>query len=257
VVSKGISAVGFKAAHGGPHYCGSFPVDDQLLAAMQDFVFVAPVHNPIYIQAMQIFRDFLPGVPMVAVFEAGFHATLPDRAAVYGVPYEWREKYRVRRYGFHGSSHRYVGQRVPQLLSRPAAGLRLVSCHLGGRSSIYAIHGGKSVDTSFGFSPQSGLEQPSRTGDVDAFVVLEVMEKDILSPAEMRRLLCKKGGLAGISGLSNDVRDLEQAAAQGHTRAATALAVFVYQIKKHLGAYSAAMGELDAVSFAGGIGENS
>jgi acetate kinase len=255
--SEGISAVGFKAVHGGPRYCGSFPVDDQLLAAMQDYVSVAPVHNPIYIQAMQIFRELLPGVPMVAVFETGFHSTLPDRASFYGVPYEWREKYGVRRYGFHGSSHRYIAQRVPQLLNRAAEGLRLISCHLGGSSSICAIHNGKSVDISHGFSPQSGLEQSSRAGDLDAFVVLEVMDKEKLSPSEMGRLLCKKGGLAGISGLSNDVRDLEKASDEGHSRASTALAVYIYQVKKHLGAYAAAMGGLDAVAFAGGIGENS
>ena len=254
---QGISAVGFKAVHGGPHYCGSFLIDDQLLAAMQEFVTVAPAHNPIYIQAMNIFRDLLPGVPMVAVFETGFHATIPDYASSYGVPYEWREKYGVRRYGFHGSSHRYIGQRVPQILGRPAEGLRLVSCHLGGSSSICAIKDGKSVDISHGFSPQSGLEQSSRAGDLDSFAVLEIMDREKLSPAEMRRVLAKNGGLAGISGLSNDVRDLEQAGAQGHTRAAIALAVFIYQIKKHIGAYAAAMGGLDAVAFAGGIGENS
>jgi acetate kinase len=255
--SQGISAVGFKAVHGGPRYCGSFPVDDELLRAMQEFVSVAPAHNPIYIQAMQIFRELLPGVPMVAVFETGFHSTLPDRASFYGVPYEWREKYGVRRYGFHGSSHRYVAQRVPQLLNRPAEGLRLISCHLGGSSSICAIHDGKSVDISHGFSPQSGLEQSSRAGDLDAFAVLRVMDKEKLSPAEMGRLLCKKGGLEGISGLSNDVRDLEKAATEGHLRASIALAVYIYQVKKHLGAYAAAMGGLDAVAFAGGIGENS
>ena len=149
----GIAAVGFKAVHGGPRYCGSFLVDDDLLAAMQDFVPVAPVHNPVYIQAMQIFREILPGVPMVAVFETGFHATIPEHASTYGVPYEWREKYGVRRYGFHGSSHRYISQRVPELLCRPVKGLRLISCHLGGSSSVTAIHSGQSVDTSLGFSP--------------------------------------------------------------------------------------------------------
>lgn len=254
---RGIAAVGFKAVHGGPRYCGSFPVDERLLAAMQDFVPVAPVHNPIYIQAMRIFGDLLPGVPMVAVFETGFHSTLPDRAFCYGVPYPWREKYGVRRYGFHGSSHRYIGQRVPQLLGRLAVGLRLVSCHLGGSSSLCAIHDGKSVDTSHGYSPQAGIEQSSRTGDVDAFAILHVMEKENLSPAEMGRILCKQGGLAGISGAGNDLRDLEQAAAGGNGRAATALEVFIYEIKKYLGAYAAAMGGLDAVAFAGGIGENS
>jgi acetate kinase len=251
-----IAAVGFKAVHAGPRYCGTFAVDNQLLAAMQEFAFVAPAHNPIYIQAMQIFRDLLPGVPMVAVFETGFHSTLPDRASFYGVPREWREKYGVRRYGFHGASHRYVGQRVPQLLGRPAAGLRLVSCHLGGSSSICANYDGKSVDVSHGFSLQSGLEQSSRSGDLDAFIPLLVMEKENLTPTQMARILSQQGGLLALSGLSNDVRDLEAAAAQGHARASLALDVYVYQIRKYIGAYAAAMGGLDAVAFAGGIGEN-
>jgi acetate kinase len=253
----GIAAVGFKAVHGGPRYCGSFLVNKDLLAAMQDFVPVAPVHNPLYIQAMEIFREILPGVPMVAVFETGFHSTLPERACVYGVPEEWRQRHRVRRYGFHGSSHRYIAQRVPELLHRPSEGLRLVSCHLGGSSSLCAIHNGKSADTSMGFSPQSGLEQSSRSGDLDPFVILQVMEKEKLAPHEIGQLLCKKSGLLGISGLSNDFRDLEKAAAAGHTRAALALEVFVYEVKKHLGAYAAALGGLDVVAFAGGIGENS
>ena len=253
----GIAAVGFKAVHGGPCYCGSFLIDDDLLAAMQDFVPVAPVHNPVYIQAMQIFREILPGVPMVAVFETGFHATIPEHASIYGVPFEWREKYGVRRYGFHGSSHRYISQRVPELLCRPAKGLRLVSCHLGGSSSVTAIHNGESVDTSLGFSLQSGLEQSSRSGDLDPFVVLHVMEKGNLTTAEVRQLLCKKSGLLGISGISNDVRDLEKGAEEGNARAALALEVFIYEVKKYIGAYAAALGGLDALAFAGGIGENS
>lgn len=252
-----ISAVGFKAVHGGPRYCGSFLVDDNLLAAMQDFVPVAPVHNPVYIQAMKDFREILPGVPMVAVFEPGFHATIPEHAGTYGVPYEWREKYGVRRYGFHGSSHRYISQRVPKLLCRPAEGLRLISCHLGGSSSVTAVHSGQSVDTSMGFSPQSGLVQSSRSGDLDPFAVLQVMQKESLTPADVRQLLCKKSGLLGISGVSHDVRDLEKAAEEGNARAALALEVFIYEIRKYVGAYAAALGGVDALAFAGGIGENS
>jgi acetate kinase len=252
-----ISAVGFKAVHGGPHYCGSFLVDDDLLAAMRDFVPVAPVHNPVYIQAMQIFREVLPGVPMVAVFETGYHSTIPEHASTYGVPYEWREGHGVRRYGFHGSSHRYVSQRVPEVLCRPVKGLRLISCHLGGSSSITAISSGQSVDTSMGFSPQAGLEQSSRSGDLDPFVVLRVMEKENLTTAEVSQLLSKKSGLLGISGISNDVRDLEKGAEEGNSRAALALEVFIYGIKKYVGAYAAALGGLDALAFAGGIGENS
>jgi acetate kinase len=252
-----IAAVGFKAVHGGPRYCGSFLVDDELLAAMKAFVPVAPVHNPIYIQAMQIFRELLPGVPMVAVFETGFHATMPERAYTYGVPYEWQETYGVRRYGFHGSSHRYVAGRVAEVLGRPASELRLVSCHLGGSSSICAVLNGKSVDSSFGFSPQTGIEHATRCGDLDPFIILDVMEKEKLTPAQAREALCKQGGLLGISGHSSDLRDLHEAASKGHGRSALAVDVLVYQVKKYIGAFSAAMGGLNAVAFAGGIGENS
>ena len=253
----GIDAVGFKAVHGGPRYRGSFVVDDDLLAAMQDFVPVAPVHNPVYIQAMNIFREILPGVPMVAVFEPGFHVTIPDRAAVYGIPYDWTEKHGIRRYGFHGSSHRYISQRVPQMLERPVAGLRLVACHLGGSSSICAIRDGKSVDSSFGFSAQSGLEHAARSGELDPFAVLYVMEKEKLTAAEVSEILCKKSGLLGISGVSSDLRDIEEAAEKGNPRAALAVEILVYEVKKYIGAFTAAMGGLDAVAFAGGIGENS
>ncbi len=252
-----IDAVGFKAVHGGPRYRGSFVVDDNLLAAMREFVPVAPVHNPVYIQAMEIFREVLPGVPMVAVFEPGFHATIPEPAVTYGVPCEWKEKYGIRKYGFHGSSHRYISQRVPELLGRPAAGLRLVSCHLGGSSSICAIQDGKSVDTSFGFSAQSGIEHAARSGDLDPFAALYVMEKEKLSPAQVAEILCKKSGLLGISGVSSDLRDIEEAADRGNARAALAIEVLVHEVRKSIGAFAAVMGGLDALAFAGGIGENS
>ncbi|MFB3921064.1 MAG: acetate/propionate family kinase [Terriglobia bacterium] len=255
--SAGIDAVGFKAVHGGPRYRGSFKIDDALLQAMREFVPVAPIHNPVYIQAMNIFREILPGVPMVAVFEPGFHTTIPDHAAVYGIPYEWTEKHGVRRYGFHGSSHRYIAQRVPQLLGRPAEGLRIVSCHLGGSSSICAIRDGKSADSSFGFSAQSGMEHAARSGELDPFAVLYLMEKEKLTPAQISEILCKKSGLLGISGVSSDLRDIEEAAAGGNKRAALAVEILMYEVKKYLGAFAAAMGGLDAVAFAGGIGENS
>ncbi len=251
-----IDAVGFKAVHGGPRYQGSFRVDGDVLAAMKEILPAARVHNAVYIQAMQIFRELLPGVPMVAVFEPGFHATIPARAYTYGVPHEWEEKYGVRRYGFHGSSHRYVSQCVPQILGRPVSELKLVSCHLGGSSSICAVLGGKSIDTSFGFSLQSGIEHAARCGDLDPFAVLYVMEKEGLTPAQVGEILCKKGGLLGISGVSSDVRDLEEAASRGNARAALAIEVMVYEVKKYIGAFAAAMGGLNALAFAGGIGEN-
>lgn len=251
-----IDAVGFKAVHGGPRYRGSFVVNDDLLAAMQEFVPVAPIHNPVYIQAMQIFPKVLPGVPMVAVFEPGFHVTIPDHAAVYGIPYEWTEKHGVRRYGFHGSSHRYISERVPQLLGRNAQGLRIVSCHLGGSSSICAIRDGKSVDSSFGFSAQSGMEHAARSGELDAFAVLYLMQRENLSADGIREILGKKSGLLGISGVSTDLRDIEEAAAKGNDRARLAVDILVYEVKKYIGAFAAAMGGLDAIAFAGGIGEN-
>jgi acetate kinase len=253
---SGIEAVGFKAVHGGPRYRGSFRVDDDLLAAMEEFVPVAPIHNPIYIQAMRIFREVLPGLPMVAVFEPGFHVTIPDHAAVYGIPYEWTEKHGIRRYGFHGSSHRYISQRVPQMLGRGAAGLRLVSCHLGGSSSICAVRDGKSFDSSFGFSAQSGMEHAARHGELDPFAVLYLMEKENLSAEKIREILGKKSGLLGISGVSTDLRDIEAAADQGNARAKLAVDIMVYEVKKYIGAFAAAMGGLDAIAFAGGIGEN-
>lgn len=252
-----VDAVGFKAVLAGPDYRGTFLVTDELIAAMQDFAAVAPVHNGIYIQAIQIFRALLPKVPMVAVFEPGFHVTIPDFANTYGVPHEWITEYGALRYGFHGSSHRYVSERVPELIGGSSQGLRLVSCHLGGSSSVCAIRDGQSVDSSFGFSPQSGVEHAARCGDLDPFVVLYVMEKEKLTPAEVREILCKKGGLLGISGLSSDLRDLEEAAEKGNSRAQLAIDVLTYEVRKYIGAFAAAMGGLDVISFAGGIGENS
>ena len=217
--SGGIQAVGFKAVIAGPRYRGSFAVDEDLLAAMREFLPVAPVHNAVYITAMEIFRDLLPGVPMVAVFEPGFHATMPDHAAVYGVPFDWFERLGVRRYGFHGSSHRYVAGRAPKVVGHAHADLRLVSCHLGGSSSICAVKNGQSMDCSFGFSPQTGVDHAARSGELDPFAVFYVMEKEGLSEAQVRDALTKHGGLLGISGVSSDLRDIEDAAAKGHARA--------------------------------------
>jgi acetate kinase len=252
-----IDAVGFKAVIAGPRYRGSFRVDEALLDAMREFLPVAPVHNAVYITAMEIFRDLLPAVPMVAVFEPGFHATMPEYASVYGVPYEWFETHGVRRYGYHGSSHRYVSGRVPALLGRPASDLKIVSCHLGGSSSICAIDRGKSVDCSFGFSPQSGVDHAARSGELDPFAVFYMMDTAGLTIEEVRSALTKKSGLLGLSGVSSDLRDIEEAAAKGNARAELAIDVLVYEVKKYIGAYAAAMGGLDAVAFAGGIGENS
>jgi acetate kinase len=256
-LSKGtIDAVGFKTVHGGPRFVDSCVVTDEVLAAMKDFSVVAPVHNPVYIEAIETLTAELPGVPMVAVFETGFHRTIPEASYLYGLPYEWSEKYGIRRYGFHGASHRYVSEQVPELLGRSAHGLRLVSCHLGGSSSVCAVHDGVSVDTSFGFSPQSGLEHSTRCGDLDPFAVLYLLERTHVTVSELAEHLCKKSGLLGISGVSGDLRDIEEAATRGERRAALAVDVFVHEIKKQIGAFAAVMGGLDALAFAGGIGEH-
>jgi acetate kinase len=253
-----IDAVAFKTVHGGMKYRGTFVIDDGVLAAMEEYLPAAPAHNKIYLAAIRAFREALPGVPLVAAFETEFHGTMPEFAARYGVPADWRENHGVRRYGFHGASHRYVGERVAELLGAPTDSFRLVSCHLGGSSSICAIDRGKSVDTTMGFSPQSGLENASRHGDLDVFAVLYMMERRNWSIVEVREQLARTGGLAGLSGIAGgDVRDLEEAAAAGNTDAALALDVFTYGVKKTIGGYAAAMGGLDALAFTGGIGENS
>jgi len=249
-----VDAVVFKAVHGGPAYCGTHLIDDGVLRALAEFAPAAPAHNAIYLTAIQAFRESMPGTPLVAAFEPEFHATMPDYAKLYGVPAAWRAD-GVRKYGFHGASHQYVAERTAEMLGRQT---RLVSCHLGGSSSMCAVDRGRSIDTTMGFSPQSGLENATRHGDLDVFAALFMMERRGWTCQEVRRQLAQDGGLAGLSGIEGgDVRDLEQAAAQGNARAEEALQVFVYQIKKTIGAYAAALGGLDAVAFTGGIGENS
>jgi len=252
-----IDAVAFKAVLAGKDYRGTFFIDDAVVAALEEFLPAAPAHNAIYLTGIRAFREAMPETPLLAAFETEFHATVPEYASRYGVPPDWRERFGVRRYGFHGASHEYVSHRVPEMLERPAASLRLVSCHLGGSSSMCAIGGGRSVDTTMGFSPQSGLENATRHGELDVFAVLYMMERQRWSIEEVRKQLSRTGGLAGLSGIAGgDVRDIETAASDGNSDAALALEVFTYEIKKTIGAYCAAMGGLDAVAFTGGIGEN-
>jgi acetate kinase len=253
-----IDAVAFKTIHAGSNYRGTFLIDDGLIAAMEEFLPAAPAHNTIYLAAIRAFRESLPDIPLVAAFETEFHASMPEYAARYGTPAEWRENYGIRRYGFHGASHQYVAGRAAELLQKPLDSIRLVSCHLGGSSSICAIDRGRSVDTTMGFSPQSGLENATRHGDLDVFAVLLMMERCGWSLEEVRRQLTRTGGLAGLSGIpGGDVRDLQTAAAGGNQDARLALELLAYQVRKTIGAYAAAMGGLEAVAFTGGIGENS
>lgn len=249
-----IDAVALKAVHGGPGYRGTFVVDEGVVEALRQFLPAAPAHNGIYLTAIDAIRLAMPGVPIVAAFEPEFHTTIPEHARLYGVPYAWFEE-GVMKYGFHGASHQYISERVAALLGRQ---VKLVSCHLGGSSSMCAIEGGRSVDTTMGFSPQTGLESATRHGDLDVFAVMYMMERHGWGTAEVRQQLAKGGGLAGLSGVAGgDLRDVEAAAAAGNHRAAAALEVFVYEVKKTIGAYAAAMGGLEAVAFTGGIGENS
>ncbi len=249
-----IEAIALKAVHAGPDYRGTYVVDDGVVEALRQFRPAAPAHNAIYLTAIEAFREALPGVPIVAAFETEFHATMPEYARRYGVPGGWLEQ-GVAKYGFHGASHQYVAERVAALLGRET---RLISCHLGGSSSMCAILNGKSVDTTMGFSPQSGLENATRHGDLDVFAVLYMMERRGWDPAEASRQLAGDGGLAGLSGIAGgDLRDIQADAAVGSRRAQLAMDVFAYQVKKTIGAYAAAMGGLEALAFTGGIGENS
>src|SRR6202142_4123324 len=238
-------AIGFKAVHGGP-LSGAHLVDDCVLRAMEEFSFHAPI---------RAFRKALPNLPLVVLFETAFFDNMDEAATTYAVPWRWREELGVRRYGFHGASHRAASERALELLKRP--GLRHISCHLGGSSSVAAIRGGVAVDTSFGMSPQSGLPQNNRTGDIDAFAVLYVMKRLDLGVDEMARLLANESGLAGISGTSGDVRDLASAAAAGDPRAQLAIDVFVRSVRHYLGAFLVELGGADVLTFSGGIGENS
>ncbi|MBL8232319.1 MAG: hypothetical protein JNL98_27735 [Bryobacterales bacterium] len=250
--SAPIDAVAFKAVHGGPRYRGTFVIDEGVLAALDQYLPAAPAHNAIYLTAIRAFQEAMPGVPLVAAFETEFHATMPEHAARYGLPAGWED---VRKYGFHGASHQYISERVLDLA--PGA-RRIVSCHLGGSSSMCAIADGKSVDTTMGFSPQSGLENATRHGDLDLYGVVYRMGREGWPVDRAVQELTKTGGLSGISGIAGgDVRDLIRASDEGNSEARLALDVFCYQVRKTIGAYAAAMGGLDAVAFTGGIGENS
>jgi acetate kinase len=253
-----IDAVAFKTVHGGPNYRGTVVIDDGVIAAMEEYLPAAPAHNAIYLMGINAFRAAMPTVPLVAAFETEFHATMPEYAARYGIPKDWHEQFGVRRYGFHGATHQYVSERVPEILGVKGESLRLVSCHLGGSSSICAVRNGKSVDTTMGFSAQSGLQSATRHGDLDAFALLYLMKKNDWTVATAAEQLTRTAGLAGLSGIAGgDVRDLERAILEGNADAALALSVYTYEVRKTIGGYAAAMKGIDAIAFTGGIGENS
>jgi acetate kinase len=248
-----VSAIGFKAVHGG-RISGVQRVNADVLAAMEEMNEVAPAHNPPYIRAMRLLSERLPEIPLVAAFETGFHETIEDRNRYYAAPFEWAEKYHVKRWGFHGASHRYIAWRTAQLLGRDD--LRLISCHLGGSSSLCAIRNGRSVATSMGMSPQSGLPHNNRAGDFDPFALTVLLKSTGKSLAQLLNDLANNSGLLGLSGVSGDVRDLEEAAAAGNQRARLALDLFIADTRRHLGGLLVELGGADVIVFTGGIGEN-
>ncbi len=248
-----LDAVGFKVVHAF-QVTGCVRLTDEVLAAMEEYRPVAPLHNQVYLDAIRLFREEMPATPLIGLFETDFHRSIPPRAFHYAIPRRWLEQYGVRRYGFHGASFRYLAGRVPQLAGKPAQDLKIVACHLGGSSSVCAIRGGQSLETTMGFSPQSGLPQSARTGELDVFALLYLLRKgeDL---AALEKELVRDSGLKGLSGLSGDVPVLEKAAAEGNEDARLALEVFVHEVRKKIGAYTAVLGGLDVLVFSGGIGE--
>jgi len=246
-------AIGFKAVHGGP-ISGAVRVTDEVIAIQEQFADVAPAHNPPYIAAMKAFRQKLPEVPQVAAFETAFHQTIPLARQVYAIPHEWTEELGIRRYGFHGASHRFIATRVAELLG-PEKSRRIISCHLGGSCSICAIENGKSVANSFGMTAQSGVPHNNRVGDFDTFALLKLLKQG-LKLEEIFQRLGKGGGMLGLSGVSPDMRDIEKAAEKGDARAKLAIDAFVESIRHFVGSYLAVLGGCDVLVFTGGIGEN-
>lgn len=248
-----VSAIGFKAVHGG-RVSGVQRVTADVLAAMEEMNAVAPAHNPPYINAMRLLAEKLPEMPLIAAYETGFHQTIPARQKFYAAPYAWAEELHIKRWGFHGASHRYISVRTAQLLGR--TDLRIISCHLGGSNSLCGIRHGQSIGTTMGMSPQTGLPQNNRVGDFDPFALPMVMKATGQTLEQVLHTLAEKSGLLGLSGVSGDIRDLEEAAAQGNDRAQLALDVFTSEIRRHLGGLLLELGGAEAIVFTGGIGEN-
>jgi acetate kinase len=253
---KEIDAAGHRVAHGGEYFKDSALIDEKAKEEIAACCELAPLHNPANLEGILSMEKLLPGIQQVAVFDTSFHQTLPAEAYMYGLPYECYEKLRVRKYGFHGTSHKYVAQKACDILGWDIKDKKIVSCHLGNGASVTAIDGGKSIETSMGFTPNEGLLMGTRTGNLDLGALLYIAEKKNLSIEETNKFINKQSGLAGISGLSSDMRDLEIAAEGGNERAQLALDMFAYRVKRFVGSYSASMGGVDLVIFTGGIGEN-
>jgi acetate kinase len=251
-----IKAVGHRVAHGGENFKESVLIDNDVKRDIEKCAELAPLHNPAHLKGILSCEKLLPGIPQVAVFDTSFHQTMPDYAFMYAIPYEYYEKYRIRKYGFHGTSHRFVAEKACRMLGIDYHNTKIITCHLGNGASITAIENGKSIDTSMGFTPVDGLIMGTRTGEIDPGVLLYLADKEELSVTGVNNMINKKSGVAGISQLSSDMRDLEAAAAEGNPKAILALNMYAYKVKKFIGAYAAAMNGLDLLVFTAGVGEN-
>jgi len=254
---KDISAVGHRVVHGAEAFADSVLITPAVMQALEDCVEMAPLHNPPNILGIKACEELMPGVPQVGVFDTAFHQTMPKHAFLYGLPYEAYEKYGLRRYGFHGTSHKFVSQQAAELMDEHMTNLRIITCHLGNGASIAAVKFGKSIDTSMGFTPLEGLVMGTRCGEIDPAIIPFLMKKEGMTPDQIDNYLNKKSGVLGISGVSSDFRDIESAVEQGNERAQLALDIFAYKVRKYIGGYVAAMGGVDCIVFTAGLGENS
>lgn len=252
-----ISAVGHRVVHGGEFFSGSVLITDEVKKVVTECNPLAPLHNPANLTGIAACEEAMPGVPNVGVFDTAFHQTMPPESFMYGIPYEYYEKYKIRKYGFHGTSHNYVAHRVAEMCGKPIEELKIITCHLGNGSSIAAVNCGKVVDTSMGFTPLDGLVMGTRSGSIDPAVIPFIANHEGLSVDEVDAILNKKSGVMGISGVSSDFRDLDAAAAEGNERAKLALKMFRHSVRGYIGRYASIMGGVDVITFAGGVGENS
>lgn len=251
-----INAVGHRVVHGGERYGNSVRINDSVIEALEETVDLAPLHNPPNLDGINAITELMPNVPQVGVFDTAFHQTIPKHSFLYGIPYSLYQKHGVRRYGFHGSSHKFVANKAAEFLQKPMNELNLITCHLGNGASIAAVQKGKSIDTSMGMTPTEGLIMGTRSGDLDIGALFHIIKKEEIDLATANTLINKHSGMLGISGVSSDMRDIETAAEEGHERAQMALKMYQYRIKKYIGSYAAAMGGVDAIVFTGGVGEN-
>ncbi len=251
-----IDAVGHRIVHGGEKFSASVVIDDEVINAIEECNDLAPLHNPANLIGIRACKNLMPDVPMVAVFDTAFHQTMPDKAYIYGLPYEYYSDYKIRKYGFHGTSHSFVSKRTAELLGKDIKDTKIIVCHLGNGSSITAVDGGKSVDTTMGLTPLAGLTMGTRSGDIDPAIIEYIMNKENISIEDVNNILNKKSGVYGLSGVSSDFRDLNKGIAEGNDRCRLAMDVFCYQVKKFIGSFAAAMGGLDAIAFTAGVGEN-